>query len=68
MFHAVFSHPHLLGGCFSDEGGTGGRTFESVDALTRLDSLAFASFSKRPPDIYETFLGLEQNVSLLDGC
>ncbi len=39
-----------------------------MDALTRLDSLAFAWFSKRPPDIYETFLGLEQNVSFLDGC
>ncbi|SVC43801.1 uncharacterized protein METZ01_LOCUS296655, partial [marine metagenome] len=38
----VFSHPHLLGGCFSGEGGTAGRTFGSVDILTRLDSLAFA--------------------------
>ena len=57
-----------MGGRFSGEGGTGGRTFESVDILTRLDSLAFAWFNKRPPDIYETFLGLEQNVSFLDGC
>ena len=39
-----------------------------MDILTRLDSLVSAWFSKRSPDIYETFLGLEQNVSFLDGC